>query len=402
MTLLSVAILSLALMPGPQASNQRAEAERLTQAGSYAQALKLYQALAAANPDEIETRMAIARLHERMGEEERAVDVYRSIVATQPGHVDALLGLGRTLTTLGRLHDASEILNRAEAAAADRPAVLAEQGRLHTRAGHYELALAYYRRALAIEPGNEAAQVEYRALKAQRAHRISGTYYFEDFNDSTPNTHSGYVEVNARVNDGFRLSGGGEHLRKFDREEDRGGGGLEWKPRHDLELVAKGLFASGAVVLPRADVSFAVQHSHRNVEWLGAYRYLDFDDSSSWILAPGVTARLDDQSALTLWYYHSRSDLDTSADTEDHDGFSAAFARRMGRTLSVDVRYLYGFEGLENIASDRLSQTSTNSLAGGFDYTFRLMTSFGARYEHQFRDAGVHVSTIFATFTQRF
>src|SRR6187549_2241190 len=136
MTVLPVAILCLALSSAPQASNQRAEADRLMQAGSYAQALVLYQALAAANPDDIDTRLTIARLHERLGQEERAVDVYRSIIATQPGHLDALVGLGSALTTLGQLREASEILNRAEAAAADRPAVLGAQGRLHARAAH--------------------------------------------------------------------------------------------------------------------------------------------------------------------------------------------------------------------------------------------------------------------------
>ena len=108
---------------------------------------------------------------------------------------------------------------------------------------------------------------------------------------------------------------------------------------------------------------------------------------------------------MTLWYYHSSSDVSSSPDTDDNDdndGFSAAFACRVDPKVTIDFRYVYGFEGLENIASDRLSQTTTNTVAGGFAYTFRPMTSIGARYEHQFRDAGIHVSTVFAALTQRF
>src|SRR6185436_13886325 len=101
MTFISAAILGVALLATPQAPDQRAEAERLARSGAHEEALKAFQALAAQNPDDIEARLWIARIHVLMGHPERAADVYQSIVAAQPQNVDALLGLGEALTTAG-------------------------------------------------------------------------------------------------------------------------------------------------------------------------------------------------------------------------------------------------------------------------------------------------------------
>ena len=103
MILISSAILGVVLLTTPQAQDQRAAAERLANSGAYAEALKQFQSIAAANPDDIEARLWIARLHAKLGHPEHAVDVYRSILAVQPQHVDALIGAGESLVALGSI-----------------------------------------------------------------------------------------------------------------------------------------------------------------------------------------------------------------------------------------------------------------------------------------------------------
>src|SRR3972149_7072684 len=140
MSLLSASVLTLALVAAPQAQapDQRAEAERLARTGAHARALQQFQALAAANPDDVEARLWIARLHVWMGHPERAIDVYQSVVATAPQNVDALVGLGSALTNVGRLADAADALNRAGGIGADARRVRPEHARacvLSTSAG---------------------------------------------------------------------------------------------------------------------------------------------------------------------------------------------------------------------------------------------------------------------------
>src|SRR5688500_8819851 len=150
--------LSLAISAAPQATgaqpatDSRAQAEQLARAGSHAAALERFQALAAANPDDVDARVWIGRLHAWMGHPDRAVGVYESIIATHPQHVDALIGLGDALVQAGRLREAGEVLDRAEALAPENAGMLTSQGRLHRLGGHQDLALAYYQRALTIDP----------------------------------------------------------------------------------------------------------------------------------------------------------------------------------------------------------------------------------------------------------
>ena len=90
MTLISAAILGLTLLTSAQAPDQRTEAERLANSGAHAAALKQFQALAAANPDDIEARVWIARLHALMGRPEPPpMSMFNSRGAAQ--HVDASL-----------------------------------------------------------------------------------------------------------------------------------------------------------------------------------------------------------------------------------------------------------------------------------------------------------------------
>ena len=67
--------MGLTLLTSAQAPDQRAEAERLANSGAHAAAVKQFQALAAANPDDIEARVWIAQLHALMGRPEHAADV---------------------------------------------------------------------------------------------------------------------------------------------------------------------------------------------------------------------------------------------------------------------------------------------------------------------------------------
>lgn len=403
MTFISAAILGVVLLATPQAPDQRAEAERLARSGAHEEALKAFQALAAQNPDDIEARLWIARLHVLMGHPERAADVYQSIVAAQPQNVDALLGLGEALTTAGRFREASESLTRAEGLAADRPAILTAQGRLHRAAGRSTLALAYFERALALEPGNAEAKMALDSLRAERAHRMDLTYNFERFLDTeVPDTHAGTVEVNLRAADSLRVFGGYQHIRKFTRDEDRGGGGVEWVPRRDIRFRAAAFFGGNTEVLPDGDTTIDLDISRARIAFLGSVRYLSFDTSSTFIWSPGLTLTLNDRFAVTVRYYHSESDFDTFRNVTGNDGFGLKATGRVGRRVSINAGYLRGFEGLSLITIERTSQFGADNLSAGIRFDATPFTSIGAVYEHQWRELDTRVATAMINLIQRF
>ena len=251
-TYLFILATSLALVV-PQAQDARAEAERLAKSGNHAEALKRFQAIAAANPSDTSARLWIGRLHLEMGEPGRAAAVFDSIVATEPQNVEALIGLGRALTAAGRTREASDALTRAEKLAGDRIDVLVSQGQLHAAEGRATLALAYFERAALLEPTNEEIKKAAQAVRTGRAHRFETGYDFQHFNTERDNTHTGTFELNMRVDDTFRVFAKGQTHRAFDEFDNRGGGGIEWMPVGNVWIQAGGLFGSGNVELPDTD-----------------------------------------------------------------------------------------------------------------------------------------------------
>ena len=403
MTFLSVVVLSVALATQAQTPEARAEAERLAQSGEYAKALKQFQALAAANPDDIAARMWIARLQRRLGRPERAADVYRSIVAAQPQNIDALVGLGQSLTDAGQFADAADALNRAESIAADKPAVLAAQGHLHAAAGRPTLAMAYYDRALVLDPSNDEARRSRDAMRAERAHRVEGTYYYEHFNTAVPDTNAGTVSLNGHVSDSVRLFGTAQYERKSGYEDARGGGGITWRHVGNLQIDARAMVGSAdAVMLPSVETAFDVGYSSGPLRWLVGARYLNFDASSSFIVSPGFSVSFARNASIALIYYRSSTDLSSLNSRSGNSGFGSTLRARVAPRVAVHARYLRGFEGLETITSDFTSQLDANTLSMGAAIDLRPMVTLGGAYEYQSRSDGTDVSAAYANLILRF
>ena len=387
MTLIPAAVLGVLLLAAPQATDPRAEAERLANSGAHALALKQFQAIAAANPDDIQARLWIARLHARMGHPEHAADVYRSIVVTQPQNVDALIGLGRALLALERLKESGDALNRAEALAADSPAVLAAQGAVHAAANRTTLALAYYLRALALEPGNVEVRLASDALRAERAHRIEADYdYQDDFEDA----HVGTFEVNARVTDALRLVGRAQVQSAFGFDEARGGGGFEWAVTRRVGLRGGVLVAHDAVYLPESEGFLEAALTRGRVRWTAEFRAADFAGADFWIAGPGVTVSARNGVAVSANYYRARFTpvLFTATAT---DTIALRVQGRAAPRLRLGLGYTHGIDRLDWLTVDRLDiESDTLSLSAGFDFT--PFAAFQAGYEYQSRpgDRQVH------------
>jgi tetratricopeptide (TPR) repeat protein len=70
--------------PQPPEVPERGSAIALAQGRQYEQALDAFRRLAAANPDDHDARLWIARLHGWMGHPDQAEAVYRSVLLEDP------------------------------------------------------------------------------------------------------------------------------------------------------------------------------------------------------------------------------------------------------------------------------------------------------------------------------
>jgi YaiO family outer membrane protein len=400
MTLISAAILGVALLAFPQAADQRAEAERLARSGGYEAALKQFQALAAANPDDIDARVWIARLHALMGRPEHAEAVYRSILAVQPQHVDALIGLGNALVTLGQLDDAADALNRAEALAADRPALLTAQGRLHQAGNHTTLALAYFMRALALEPTNAEARAAADALRAARAHRVELDYTFQHLNADMDDAHVGSFEVNARVSDPVRIFGRGQVQRAFGFDEQRAGGGLEWSITRHAGLRAGVLVGADTAYLPETDAFVEASVRQGRATWSFQLRKADFEGADFWLGGPGLAVTVLLRVEASIQYYRGRVDAEGFGESTT-DSVVLGLGGSASDRLRLGVTFTHGIDRLDWLTLDRITtEADTVSVTGGYDFT--AFVTFRGGYDFQSRPDGVQAHRANAGFVFRF
>ena len=378
--------LTLALVTPQAAQSQdaRAEAERLARSGEYAEALKRFQAIVAANPSDIAARIWIGRLHLEMEEPRRAAAVFESIVATEPQNVDALIGLGRAHTASGRTREAADALNRAEALAADRVDVLVAQGRLHTAGGRSALALAYFARAAALEPTNVEIRRLADAVRAARAHYIDAQYDFQHFNTLRDDTHTGGAEVNLRVTDSFRVFGRGQTHRAFDAYENRGGGGIEWLPHHRIWIRGGALFGADAIDLPDVDVFGSLVHRGERAHLGFDLRFVDFEGASLWIGGPTLSVDITDRSTAYFAYHWGSADFDLDT-SESNNNVTVGFKSRIGERASGMVEYRHGFDRLDWLTLDRLASPDANTISFGVDFDLTPFVMLGGRYDYSDR-----------------
>lgn len=406
MTVLALLLLS-ALVQGPE--DARAEATRLARAGLHQQALERFQAIAAADPRDLEARIWIGRLHNWMGHLAKAEEVFRGVLAEHPENVEALVGLGTVLAARGRRDEGLSLLDQAEALAPESADVLAAQGRALRTAGRTERALAYFRRAQALSPhaaGEDVKDPDIReGLEHTRrihGHRLEAAFFHESFREPVPDAGSGEAAVNLRLNERLRLFARGQTQRKFSQTESRGGGGAEWRGRPDLILRAYGLFGPGNQVLPRTDMSGEVEAYRRKLELFGGVRRVGFEGVRALVLSPGVTYWVNDGLAVGARYYRSYTDFVDRDETVGNDSAGVRARVRVHPRVWLDAGYARGVESFETLSADRLGRFRADTLSAGARVDLPSLTSLAAVLEHQWRSGGGRMFRITASAVHRF
>jgi YaiO family outer membrane protein len=397
--------LLLTAMMSVQAPDPHVEAERLARDGAYVEALDRFQELAVADPGDLEARIWIARLQVMLGRVGLGEDVYRSILIEAPDRLDALVGLGATLTTQGRFAEARRILTRAEQQAPDDLEVLAAQGRLNLMDDRYRLAAGYYGRATLIAPEQADLRLSFEEAHRRYDHRIEVAYFNEAFNTTTPDSRSGDVTINLRVNEQFRVYGRGQQERKFATTDARGGGGLDWRTgRRWLSVVqAHALAGPGNDILPRADTGFAVGWTGLKATGTIRARYFNFLNSELWAVGPALSIHAHDDLVVSASYTRTLTEFTGLADQIGHHAGDVRFDVRVHPRLWLGAGYARGIESFDRLTVDRLNGLSAHTYSGAARLDFRSFTSLAVTYEHQdVDDSDLAMNRVTARFIQGF
>lgn len=387
-----------------QAPDPRLEAERLARSGAYEEALERFRLLAAGNPTDLEARTWIARLHVSMGHFRQGEDVYRSILLDSPDRLDALVGLGSALVSQRQLDEARTVLARAEKLSPNDLEVLAAQGGLNLADEQNRLAIGYYGRASVIAPEQNDLRLNFEEARRRFDHRIEATYFNEAFSDTTPDTQSGDVTLNLRVNQQLRVFGRGQQERKFSRTDARAGGGLEWHAqRRGLNsLQVHALIGPNNDVLPQVDTGLGLGWMHQRATLTMSGRYFRFENAEMWAVGPAVRLNLPDNVMVSAAYMHTLSDLAGFDDLVGGDSGDIRAGFRIHPRLWLEAGYAHGIENFDRVTVDRLGRFRADTVGGTARLDLRSLTSIAATYEYQRVEGGPKMGRVTVRLMQSF
>jgi len=404
---------ALALDPAPQGDFATfTQAVEAANEGRDAEALVAFQRLANVNPDDLDARLWIARLHVRMGHEELAEPVYRSVLLEAPDDLEAMLGVANALLSRGEFDEAEKLLLVAEGLEPENDEVLYSVGRSHLYSGRTFRAVEYFERAYAVSP-TEQHRMSLEGARRSYLHRVelrgAGEHFDAALSPSSSyrQTSFGDVTVNIRLNDQWRAFGRGQAQRKFGISEQRGGGGAEWRWKQTTVLRGQALVMPDNVVMPEGDYMGEVQYTYMDATWTGSLRHFDFTSAKTTTISPAVQWT----PAASRWAFGLRYALSWSESVSRFNAFEGTTsshslqlqaARRLRPRVWLQGGYAAGVEDFENFSIDRVGDFRANTLSGGFRIDFPTLTGLVATYERQWRSGYADMSRFSLSLQQRF
>lgn len=373
---------------------------QLAQEGRNAEALAALQKIAAANPNDHLARSWIANLHDRMGHPDLAAAVYHSIVLEDPRNADAWLGLGTALLQRDEVADGLEALRRAEQLTPQNPNVVAALASGYRLAGEDIQSVGYYERLATMSPTPANVLALEDARRGYR-NRVESQTYDEQFNGTTPATRGEDLAVNYRFTDTVRLIGRAQFQRKFGRNENREGGGAQWRWTPWGTVTGQVLVGGSNRVLPQHDYLGRVDYGYHRVTWTGQLRYFDFSGANVMMLSPGVTVAVTPRWTGGLHYALTKTDTATSTGVKGHT-LDLRVAHEIRPRIWARGGYVRGVENFENFSVDRIGAFHANTANASVQVTLRSLTSIIGSYDYQRRQNGVRMGRVNVSLVQAF
>ena len=388
--------------PAPRPALSYEEAEKLARAGDTARAIEAFQALAAANPDDFDSRVWLGRLLARTGRRAEAIALLEDVITRSPRQVDARVALGAALLTSGRVDPAFETVQDAEALAPDSADVLALKGRILRRLGRAGDAYAALDRAHTLSPRDEDIDTVRERTRRIVAHRAHVGVAREASPDGIPEASIVDADVDLRIDDDRRVFGRVQWQERAGSADTRAGGGVEW--RLGRRVLSRGalLVSPGSPRVAQIDLSGELEFAAGRTQPAIGLRVLDFAGARVWIVAPSISVDLTDNVAVAVRYYRSESEFLPSGQRAGNDSGAVMGRWQASRRLSLSAAYARGNESFDILSVDRLGRFRADTVAGGARIDLRSLTSVGVGVEHQWRSGDRRIARITLDLVQHF
>ena len=373
---------------------------QLAQEGHDAEALSALQKIAAVDPNDHLTRLWIANVYARMGHADLAEAIYHSIVIEDPRNVDAWVGLGTVLLRQDRISEGLDALRRAEELAPQNPNVWAALASSYQLSGDTLQSISYRQRLATVSP-TVVNRMDLENARREHGHRFESQTFGEDYNGRTPTTRGSDLALSYRVSETFRVIGRGQLQRKFDRTENRFGGGAEWRWTPWGTVSGQVLVNDNNRVLPQRDYIGRVDYGYHRATCSGTLRYFDFFGANTMMFSPAVTVAVTPRWTGALRYAFTTTDTAATTGIESHT-FEIRAAHEIKPRIWARGGYISGIENFDQFSIDHIGEFRAKTATGSVQILFPSLTSIVGSYDYQWRKNGVHMGRVYVSLVQAF
>jgi len=238
-----------------------------TRTGRAKEAIEAFRRALAAQPNNFDALLGLARAYDAGGDAPRAEETYRRAVQLQPSYFAGHSKLAGFYFNHGRYAQAAEMFRRVTELTPDNARAFANLGAAYFSMGDFDRALAAYKKSLELEP-NDVAYTNIGTAEFFLGHYKESSDALEKAAALTP----GHFQLWANLGDAYRWSRGMEAkaAAAYAKAIELAEAELRFNPRHGLahSLLALCLAKTGRTREAQEHVNAAISLESKNPTYL--------------------------------------------------------------------------------------------------------------------------------------
>lgn len=369
-----------ALMPLAAATME--EGLALKRAQDLPAAARVFSALVAANPKDVDALEQLATVTGWQERHAEALALWERAIVLAPDYAGLRVSRARVLYWMGRLDEARDqivlLLSGPDAPSRRDLEAWILAGDIARARREPEAAYGYYTQALVLDATSELAQGKLRQVQLPRRWRLDAGGMLDSYHPASDTVvqrgheQTAYLQLGRQVSDRLTLALGADYAHEFGEVDWRYNAEAYWSPRDDLSLQARAALTPQADVLANWEALVGADwRASSSVAVLLTVRASDFDAERIVTFMPGL--RLGGTTTVEARVFYTISDV--------NDATSAAVLKVATTWREQWHPYALVSYGKENQPPVGVARTASAAAGMVVDVSPALSLRFDGLYE---------------------
>ncbi len=366
-------------------ADMRLRAEQLRREQRFGEALTAYKALAQRDPGNLEDRFWVAKLESWTGKLEAAESAFVRLLAEQPDDYDSRIALADIHLWRGHGVAALTILKDLNQSHPSDPEVLVRLGRAAELSGDLRKARAYFSEVIEIDSSDARAREGLRRLALFSRWQADVEYYGERLSNQE-SSNGVTISLGCCASDRLRWRTAATLQEKLSSTEARFGGELALRLTPPLDVQWSAYLAPGADLLPQQAYGMGLSHKIGSRLVLSAdYRFLDFQDARVHQAGPGVELYAGRHWLLLGRYRYSSTRFNGTQGAVGNDGGSMTLGYIYGDANLIRIVAALGAESFTQPSRELIGEFHARTIGVAWRHFLTPRMGIEVAYAHQSR-----------------